>query len=148
MVIFSGRLEAEQVDQEVDKVKSLIESGNGSMHSIERMGRRRLAYEIRRETDGYYTIFHFEDQPDRIATIKRAWRLNESILRHMVFRKEKFPEGPTVDVEEEPRRAEPEAAPPAEEAAPAPAETAEAKPEEETPAPPAEEPKKEDEPAG
>ena len=101
MVILSGRLENQEVEQEIEKVKNLIESGNGTLHSVERMGKRRLAYEIRKEWDGHYLVLHYVEAPERIAAIQRAFRLNESVLRHMVFRKDKLPEGPTVAVEEE-----------------------------------------------
>jgi small subunit ribosomal protein S6 len=101
MLIFSGRMEPQAVDQEIEKVRGFIEAGKGSVHSVERMGRRRLAYDIRKESDGHYAVFHFEDDPSRIVGLQRSFRLNESILRFMVFRKERFPEGPTVAIEEE-----------------------------------------------
>jgi small subunit ribosomal protein S6 len=153
MVILSGRLENQEVEQEIEKVKNLIESGNGTLHSVERMGKRRLAYEIRKEWDGHYLVLHFIDEPDRIATLQRAFRLNEAVLRHIVFRKDKLPEGPTVAVVEEapapaaeapappaPEPAKEKPEPPKAEAEPAeapapeepPAETAEKKAEEET----------------
>jgi hypothetical protein len=46
-------------------------------------------------------VLHFENDPTRIPVLQRAFRLNESILRYMVFRKERLPEGPTVTLEEE-----------------------------------------------
>jgi small subunit ribosomal protein S6 len=101
MLIFSGRMEPQAVDQELEKVRALIESGSGSLHSVERMGRRRLAYDIRKESDGHYAVLHFEGEPSRVQVLQRAFRLNESILRFMVFRKERLPEGPTVTLEEE-----------------------------------------------
>ena len=101
MVVFSGRLEPQEVDQEIDKVKGLIESGGGTFHGVDRMGRRRLAYDIRKEQDGYYAVLYFEGAPDRIAPLQRSFRLNETVLRHIVFRKEKLPEIPPPRVEEE-----------------------------------------------
>ncbi|MFH1277350.1 MAG: 30S ribosomal protein S6 [Candidatus Eisenbacteria bacterium] len=124
MVIFSGRLEANEVDAEMEKIKNLIESGDGSLHSVERMGKRRLAYEIRKEWDGHYFVLHFEDSPSRVAGLQRSFRLNEAVLRHMVFRKDSLPDGPTVGLEEDhghPRRDEEHAAPPAPKAEKAPA---------------------------
>ena len=62
-------------------VKNLIESGSGSLHSVERMGKRRLSYDIRDEPDGHYTVVHFTSEPERITPLQRSFRLNESILR-------------------------------------------------------------------
>ncbi len=172
MLVFSGRLEPQEVEDQITKVTGLIESGEGSLHSIERMGRRRLAYEIRKDMDGYYAVFHYENDPSRISSLERAWRLNELILRHIVIRRDKFPDGPTVAVEDSAVPAAPEPAPvkaeekpaeaasaeetaetPAESApeapesadAPAEPETAEAAPEEETAGPAGEEEEKEEE---
>lgn len=101
MVVFDGRLEGQEIEQQIEKIKGMIETGSGSLHSIERMGKRRLSYEIKGNWDGYYALFHFEGEQDRVAPLQRSFRLNESILRHMVLRREKFPEGPTVAVEDE-----------------------------------------------
>lgn len=134
MVIYSGRLEANEVDAEIEKVKTQIETGEGTLHSVERMGKRRLAYEIRKEWDGHYFVLHFEDSPARIAGLQRSFRLNEAVLRHMVFRKDRLPDGPTVTAEEDHsshHRDDPPAHAPRPAQAPAPVKPAEgARPEE------------------
>lgn len=52
-------------------------------------GRRRLAYPIRHESadlrDGFYTLYHFEIEPNRIEDIEREIRLNERIIRHLLL---------------------------------------------------------------
>lgn len=52
-------------------------------------GRRRLAYPIRHESadlrDGFYTLYHFELEPNRIDDIEREIRLNERIIRHLLL---------------------------------------------------------------
>ncbi|MBN1827322.1 MAG: 30S ribosomal protein S6 [Candidatus Eisenbacteria bacterium] len=100
MVVYGGRLEGQEIEEQISKFQKAIETGKGEIHSIERMGKRHLAYEIMRNQDGYYTVFHFQAEPKLIAPLQRSLRLNESVLRHIVLRKDKFPEGPTVAVEE------------------------------------------------
>ena len=64
-------------------------------------GRRRLAYPIRHNSadlrDGFYTLYHFEIEPNRIEDIERELRLNERIIRHLLLVLDKEP----VFVEEE-----------------------------------------------
>lgn len=58
-------------------------------------GRRRLAYPIRHNSadlrDGFYTLYHFEIQPDRIEDIERELRLNERVIRHLLLQLESEP---------------------------------------------------------
>jgi small subunit ribosomal protein S6 len=64
-------------------------------------GRRRLAYPIRHNStdlrDGFYTLYHFELDPDRIEDVEREIRLNERIIRHLLLLLESEP----IFVEEE-----------------------------------------------
>lgn len=64
-------------------------------------GRRRLAYPIRHAStdlrDGFYTLYHFELEPNRIEDIEREIRLNERIIRHLLLQLDSEP----VFVEEE-----------------------------------------------
>ena len=58
-------------------------------------GRRRLAYPIRNEStdlrDGFYTLYHFEIEPNRIEDIEREMRLNERIIRHLLLQLDSEP---------------------------------------------------------
>jgi small subunit ribosomal protein S6 len=64
-------------------------------------GRRRLAYPIRHNSvdlrDGFYTLYHFELEPNRIEDIEREIRLNERIIRHLLLQLDSEP----IFVEEE-----------------------------------------------
>jgi small subunit ribosomal protein S6 len=73
-------------------------------------GRRRLAYPIRHNSadlrDGFYTLYHFEIEPEGIESIEREIRLNERIIRHLLLQLDSEP----IFVEEEETAAEGEAA--------------------------------------
>ncbi|MCO5221178.1 MAG: 30S ribosomal protein S6 [Thermomicrobiales bacterium] len=64
-------------------------------------GRRRLAYPIRHNSadlrDGFYTLFHFEIEPNRIEDLERELRLNERVIRHLLLMLDSEP----IFVEEE-----------------------------------------------
>ncbi len=64
-------------------------------------GRRRLAYPIRHDStdlrDGFYTLYHFEIQPEGLESIEREIRLNERIIRHLLLQLDSEP----IFVEEE-----------------------------------------------
>ena len=72
-----------QVDREVDTVKELIASGNGTVLDTELWGRRRLAYDIRKKREGTYVLIRFKGDPALLAEMARRFKLNEAILRHL-----------------------------------------------------------------
>ncbi len=65
------------------KVKGWIEAAGGKLGKIDRWGKRRLAYPIKKKTDGHY-VFIYADMPTEApAIIERDFRLSEQILRFM-----------------------------------------------------------------
>ena len=89
MVIFSSALSDEEQKQQVLQVEELLKHENATIHHIEHWGKRKLAYTIRKQRQGYYEWFYFELEANRIAEVERKLKMSESILRFMVLRMEK-----------------------------------------------------------
>lgn len=68
-----------------EKMKELI-SSNGELTNVEEWGKRTLAYEIKKQTEGYYILFTFEAKPAFISELERVLRLDEIVLKDMVIR--------------------------------------------------------------
>jgi small subunit ribosomal protein S6 len=66
------------------KVKGWIEAAGGKALEVDRWGKRRLAYPIKKKTDGFYYFIHTELPAQAGATLERDLRLNEHILRYMI----------------------------------------------------------------
>ena len=81
-------LEEEALATTVGRVIDLITSGGGSIEHRDDWGKRRLAYEIDGERDGYYTILRFKADSPTLKGLERAFRLNEHVLRYLVVRQE------------------------------------------------------------
>ena len=71
-----------------EKMKALI-SSNGELTNVEEWGRKTLAYEIKKQKEGYYILFTFVAKPEFITEFERILRLDEIVLKHMVIRLEK-----------------------------------------------------------
>jgi small subunit ribosomal protein S6 len=82
--ILDPTLDETQVKEEMDKVGSLITSLGGEVASAEPPLRKKLAYEIKGRTEGYYCLIIFKVDPTAIKEMERAYRLNEKVLRHIV----------------------------------------------------------------
>ena len=76
----------EALTQLIDKVKGWITEAGGTVAKVDLWGKRRLAYVIRKQRDGYYA-FLYADLPGAIpATLERNLRLTESIMRFSIVR--------------------------------------------------------------
>ena len=84
VLIITPELDEEATNELIERVKNTIESGEGKVLKVDAWGSKRLAYPIRRHTDGYYVLYIFESQPDAISQLNNSLRLIESILRHMI----------------------------------------------------------------
>ena len=82
--ILDPNLDESQVKDEVTKVESVITNMEGEITSVEPGGKRKLTYEIKGHKEGYYTLITFRSKPSSIAEIERAYKLNETILRHVI----------------------------------------------------------------
>ena len=61
---------------------------NGKVESVENMGKKKLAYEIKKNTEATYMLFNFEAKPESIAELERNYRIMDDILKFIVVRKE------------------------------------------------------------
>lgn len=83
MVVFSIKNGEDNVKALVEKFKSLIES-NGTLEEVNEWGKRKLAYEINDETEGYYVLYTFESKPDFPAELERVMNITDGVLRSMI----------------------------------------------------------------
>jgi small subunit ribosomal protein S6 len=81
--ILRPTLEESRVEEEIEGVRQLILAASGEVLGIERWGRRRLAYEIRRMNEGIYTLIRFKANANIVTDLDRRYRLREDVLRHL-----------------------------------------------------------------
>ncbi len=86
MIIFDPTLEDDAIRAELDRSTDLIRSRGGNPGRVERWGRRRLAYEIRKQRDGYYVLLEADAEPAVMAELDRTLTLADPVLRHKVVR--------------------------------------------------------------
>ncbi|MBO6257244.1 30S ribosomal protein S6 [bacterium] len=83
MSVFKPNLDAEEVDKIIEKINSIITEFGGSVESVDKAGRKKLAYDIQNFRDGYFTTTILSLPADKVAEFKRQLRLNDNILRTM-----------------------------------------------------------------
>ena len=83
MVVFSVRAGEDNVKGLVEKFKTLIEN-NGTVEEVNEWGKRKLAYEIDDQTEGYYVLYTFESKPDFPAEFERVLKITDGVMRSMI----------------------------------------------------------------
>jgi len=83
IIIVNATLEDAQIEAEIEKIKDFITKNNGEIRALEKWGRRRLAYAIKKKNNGFYCLYEFKASGDLIAKLERQYLLNENIIRFL-----------------------------------------------------------------
>ena len=83
LAIFKPSLDSEELDKVVDKISSDIKSFKGEVSSVDKMGRKKLAYDLQGYRDGFFTNMIVSLPAESIVEFKRNLKLNENVLRFM-----------------------------------------------------------------
>lgn len=83
MVIFKPNLDAEEVNSAVEKLSSTASELEGKVESVDKTGRKKLAYEVAGFRDGFFVTFVVALPESQVAEFKRQLRLNDNIIRTM-----------------------------------------------------------------
>ena len=86
MVILDPEIEERTVAPSLDKYLSVITTAGGTVDKVDIWGRRRLAYEIQKKTEGIYAVVDFTAEPATAKELDRQLGLNEAVLRTKVMR--------------------------------------------------------------
>ncbi len=87
IIIVNPELDEAGLKAVEEKFTGLINE-NGKVESVENMGTKKLAYEIKKHKEGTYMLFNFEAKPDSITELERVYRITDEILKFIVVRKE------------------------------------------------------------
>ena len=85
LFILKPNLTEDELGKLSTAVAEVITKNNGKVDRKEDMGVRDLAYQIKKEKKGRYLLVYFTAEPNTISAIEKAYKLNESVLRSVVF---------------------------------------------------------------
>ena len=77
-------LDEETVNANIEKFKGIIENGGGTIDNVDIWGKRKLAYEIKKVSEGYYTLVDFSADPELPKELDRVFRITDGIIRHII----------------------------------------------------------------
>lgn len=88
-LIFRPALSPEEAEKLAEKLQNLIGEAGGEVSKVDSWGKRKLAYSVEREKEGYYYFLHFSQKPEVISELKRQLRLMPEVLRFMILKMER-----------------------------------------------------------
>ncbi|GAB6172723.1 30S ribosomal protein S6 [Paradesulfitobacterium aromaticivorans] len=88
LYIIRTDLDDEAIAAEVDKYGEIVNTNGGSDLSIDKWGKRRLAYEINDYREGYYVLMTFNGEARTAQEVERIMKISDTILRFLTTKKE------------------------------------------------------------
>lgn len=86
MYILHPRLTSDEIEQAVERITGLITGAGGEIVSVDQWGRRRLAYPIDRNLEGYYVLTTYNAEPSTGGPLEAQLNLSADVLRHLLIR--------------------------------------------------------------
>lgn len=83
ILVLNPSIGDEKLEAELERIKALVET-QGEIADVDVWGRRRLAYEIQDEAEGYYVLIHFASEPVFPKELERLLRISEYVLRYLI----------------------------------------------------------------
>ena len=86
--ILKADMEKDEMTTLIEKFKTLVESAEGKIESVEEWGTKKLAYPIQKMEQGYYVLMNFEAKPEFIVELERVYKINDNVIKFITVRKD------------------------------------------------------------
>ena len=86
VIIINPSVDEEQVKALTTKFTEMINK-DGNVEKADNLGKKKLAYEIAKNKEGYYVVFDFEANPSLIKELERNYRITDEVIKFIVIKK-------------------------------------------------------------
>ena len=87
VIIINPSVDEDKVKSLVDRFSDLINK-NGKVEIVDTIGKKKLAYEVKKNREGIYVVFYFEAEPTLIAELERNYRITDEVIKFIVVKVE------------------------------------------------------------
>ena len=87
VVIINPDVNEEGIKSLVQKFTDLINT-DGKVEKADELGKKKLAYEVQKNKEGYYVVFYFEANPNLITELERNYRITDEVIKFMTIKVE------------------------------------------------------------
>ncbi|SFV61856.1 SSU ribosomal protein S6p [hydrothermal vent metagenome] len=86
LFVVKATLTQEEIDAQIEKIKSVLDTEGAELLATNDMGMRKLAYAVQKNLRGYYTVLYFNAKGDTIAELERNLRINEDVIKFLTIK--------------------------------------------------------------
>ena len=86
VVIINPNVEENALKELIERFQTLINT-DGKVEQVNELGKKKLAYEIKKNNEGYYIVYDFEANPSLIAELERNYRITDEVIKFIVVKK-------------------------------------------------------------
>ena len=87
VVIVNPNLSDEEMKDLIKKFSDII-NNDGKVLEVQEMGKKKLAYEIKKNKEGYYVVINFEAKPEVVNELERRYRITDEVMKFLTVRKD------------------------------------------------------------
>lgn len=87
IIIISPNVDEEGIKALISRFTDLI-NNDGKVELVDELGKRKLAYEVKKFEEGFYVAFHFEANPELITELERNYRITDEVIKFMTVKKD------------------------------------------------------------
>ena len=86
VVIINPNVEETALKELIERFQNLINT-DGKVEKVNELGKKKLAYEVKKNKEGYYVVYDFEANPGLIAELERNYRITDEVIKFIVVKK-------------------------------------------------------------
>lgn len=86
IVILNASLTDEEIESSIAKIKNLITNSGGEVLKIDTWGRKKLAYEIKKQKKGFYVLLIYKTPPSTIKKLEEFYKVFDPVIKYMVIK--------------------------------------------------------------
>lgn len=86
--ILNPTITDEELEAIIEKITTIITADNGKIEKIDKMGIRKLAYDIKKNNEGFYVVITFTTETEKITELERYYRIKDDIIKFLTIRKD------------------------------------------------------------
>lgn len=87
VIIVNPTVDDDKMKELLKKFESLINE-NGKVSKIDELGKKKLAYDVKKQKEGFYVIFYFDADPSFISELERQYRISDEVIKFINIRVE------------------------------------------------------------
>lgn len=88
LYILQSQLEEEKIEELIEKFKAIVEREGGQVSNLDKWGKRRLAYEVKKQKEGFYVLMNYTAPAKACDELERSFNITEGVLRYLIVREE------------------------------------------------------------